>query len=374
MSSEELSPVELQRSPDHDTLPSAREQVEALHQLLAELAGCSDENDIIKTLAKGLPRAIPTDVIGIASSRHEHVRIWSNGRSREQEARLRRYLLRRLGHLPADSVRQPSPLQLVPPRRLSHALISTVQPGELDGSPRNSHEMPLLISEEKKSLLVVQRIGTQPYTAWECQLVETVGTVLTLCLRNIDLCHRAQDSALRDPLTEIFHKQAFEGALTRELRVGLRYQVPACLLLLGLDFFEVVNERLGQSAGDHVLKAAADLIETTVRDLDIVGRGDGDKFAVVLPHTDRRRARVLAERLRECIEQHLFVTDTGQVRTTVSIGLAAIPDIAVASTVDWMTIASSALKEAKAQGRNCIAVHTPRPPALACAMALSLAA
>lgn len=374
MASEELSPVEPQRSPDHDTLPSTREQVEALHQLLAELAGCADENDITKTLAKGLPRAIPTDVIGIASSSHEHVRIWSNDRSREQEARLRRYLLRRLGHLPADSVRRPIPLQLVPPRHLSHALKSTVQPGELDGSPRNSHEMPLMISEEKKGLLVVQRIGTQPYTAWERQLVETVGTVLTLCLRNLDACQRAQDSILRDPLTEIFHKQALDSALTRELRVGLRYQVPACLLLLGLDFFEVVNERLGQSAGDHVLKATADLIETTVRDLDIVGRCDGDKFAVVLPHTDRRRARVLAERLRECIERHLFVYNTGQVRTTVSIGLAAIPDIAVASTVDWMTIASSALKEAKAQGRNCIAVHTPRPPALACAMALSLAA
>jgi diguanylate cyclase (GGDEF)-like protein len=231
-----------------------------------------------------------------------------------------------------------------------------------------------MISEEEKGLFAVQRIGAEPYAEWERQLIDAIGTVLTLCLRNLDVCRRTQDIALRDPLTEVFHKQAFEGALTRELRVGLRYKVPACLLLLGLDYFKVVNDRLGQSAGDHVLKAAADLVRTTVRDLDIVGRCDGDKFAVVLPHTDRRRARVLAERLRECIERHLFMHDTGQVRTTVSIGLAAIPDIAVASTVDWMTIASSALKEAKAQGKNCVAVHIPRPPAVACAMALSLAA
>jgi diguanylate cyclase (GGDEF)-like protein len=373
MASEELSPVDLQRSQDRDTLPSTQ-QLEALHQLLAALAGCSDENEIIKTFAKGLPRAIPTDVIGIARSSHEHVRIWSNDRSREQEARLRRYLLRRLGHLSADSVRRPIPLRLVPPQHFSHALVSTVQPGELDGSPRIGHEMPLMISDEEKGLLVVQRNGTQPYAEWERQLIETVGTVLTLCFRNLDMCRRTQDITLRDPLTEVFRKQAFEGALTRELRVGLRYKVPACLLLLGLDYFQVINDRLGQSAGNHVLKVAADLVRTTVRELDIVGRCNGDKFAVVLPHTDRRRARVLAERLRECIERHLFVNDMGQVRTTVSIGLAAIPDIAVASTADWMTIASSALKEAKAQGRNCVAVHTPRPPALACAMALSLAA
>ncbi len=373
MASEERSPVDLQRSQDHDTLPSTQ-QLAALHQLLAELVQCSDENDIIRTLAKGLPGTVPTDVIGIARSSHEHVRIWSNDQSREQEACLRRYLLRRLGHLPADSVRRPIPLRLVPPRQASHALISTVQPGERDGSPRNGYEIPLMISEEEKGVLVVQRTGMQPYTAWERQLIDTVGTVLTLCLKNLDACRRTQDISLRDPLTEVLCTQAFEGALTRELRVGLRYKVPACLLLLGLDYFEVVNDRLGRSAGDHVLKAAADLIRTTVRDLDIVGRCDGDKFSVVLPHTDRRRAQVLAERLRECIERHLFVNDTGQVRTTVSIGLAAIPDIAVASTADWMTIASSALKEAKAQERNCVAVHTPRPPALACAMALSLAA
>ncbi|MDH5739941.1 MAG: GGDEF domain-containing protein [Nitrospira sp.] len=373
MASEELSPVDLQQSQDHDTLTPIQ-QLEALHQLLSELAACSDENEIIKTLAKGLPRAISSDVIGIARSSHEHVRIWSNDRSREQEARLRRYLLRRLGHLPADSTRRPIPLRLVPPRHDSHALISTVQPSERDGRPRNGHETPLMISEEEKGLLVVQQNGEEPYTAWERQLIDTVGTVLTLCLKNLDACRRTQDITRRDPLTEVFRTQVFEGALTRELRVGLRYKVPACLLLLGLDYFDVVNDRLGQSAGNHVLKAAADLIRTTVRDLDIVGRCDGDKFAVVLPHTDRRRARVLAERLRECIERHLFVHDTGQVRTTVSIGLAAIPDIAVASTLDWMTIASAALKEAKAQGRNCVAVHIPRPPAVACAMALSLAA
>jgi diguanylate cyclase (GGDEF)-like protein len=373
MAGEELFPVDLQRSQNHDALPSIQ-QLEMLHQLLAALATCPNENEIIKTLAQGLPRAIPSDVIGIARSSHEHVRIWSNDRSREQEARLRRYLLRRLGHLPADSVRRPILLRLVPPRHRSRALNSTVQPDELDWSLRNIHEMPLMISEEEKGLFVVQRKDAGPYAEWERQLIDTVGTVLTLCLRNLDVCRRTEDIARRDPLTEVFCRQAFEVALTRELRIGLRYKLPACLLLLGLDYFEVVNDRLGQSAGDHVLKAAADLIRTTVRDSDIVGRCDGDKFAVVLPHTDKRRARVLAERLCECIERHLFVSDTGQVRTTVSIGVATVPDLAVASSADWMAIASFALKEAKAQGRNCVAVHTPRPPALACAMALSLAA
>ncbi len=125
MASEERSPVDLQRSEDHDPLPLTQ-QLEVFHQLLAELAECSDENDIIGTMAKKLPIAIPTEVIGIARSSHEHVRIWSDDRSREQEARLRRYLLRRLGRLPAVTVQRSISLRLVPPQHSSHALISTV--------------------------------------------------------------------------------------------------------------------------------------------------------------------------------------------------------------------------------------------------------
>lgn len=124
------------------------------------------------------------------------------------------------------------------------------------GSPRNGHELPLMIGEEEESLLVVQRKSTQPYTAWERQLIDAVGMVLTLCLKNLAVCRRTRDTTLRDPLTLVFHTQAFEGALTRELRVGLRYKVPACLLLLGLDYFEGVNDRLGQSAGDPALAFA----------------------------------------------------------------------------------------------------------------------
>ena len=95
---------------------------------------------------------------------------------------------------------------------------------------------------------------------------------------------------------------------------------------------------------------------------------------VVLPHTDRQQARALAERLRDRIERHPFAIEAGQVRTTASIGLAAVPDAAVASIAEWMIICDAALNDAKAQGRNRVVFHAPKPPALACAVALSCAA
>jgi len=358
---------------DRDAPQSYSQQLSALHQLTEELAASRDENGIGKTLIRGLRTLIDTDMIGIARSNRKQVWVWCDTQDLEPEARARRYLLRRLGRLPAESTRPSSPHQLVHPRHLRLVPRSGSQRPQPIEAPANSHESSLAIGQEA-GLFLVRKSGIEPLTQQERQLLDAVGTALALSLQNLDANHRTQDIAMRDPLTEILNRHAFEGALTRELKVGLRYGVPACLLLLDLDYFKTVNECLGHTAGDHVLRTAAELIRTTVRDIDIVGRCGGNTFAVILPHTDRGQTRVLAERLRERIEQHLFAVEAGQVRTTASIGLAAVPDIAVASCADWMGAADSALNNAKTQGRNCVVLHTPKPPTLACVASLSLAA
>lgn len=374
MAGDELLQVDLQEDQVRDALSSTGRQLDSLHQLLAAVAACSDEQEIAKTLTRRLRAVIPTDVIGIARSHREHVRVWSSDQSRETEARIRRYLLRRLGHLPPDALRPSIPLRLVRPRHLSLVARSACFSPELDERPTNSYEVRLSMGPEEIGIFLVQKQGDELYTEWETQALHIIGTVLAVSLRNAETCRLRRDIDLRDSVTEMLNTQALDDALTRELRVGLRYGVSACLLVIGLDYFRTVNDRLGHEAGDHVLRTAADVIRETVRDTDLVGRCGGDTFGVVLPHTERRQACNLAERLRERIERHLFVGESGQVRTTASIGLAAVPDMGVSSILDWKAIAGSALKEAKTQGRNCVAIHTPQPPALACAVTPSLAA
>ncbi len=374
MASEELPPVNLQRTPDHDSLLSTSQPLELLHQLLAAVVACQDENDIVKTLTRRLHTVIPTDVIGIARSGRENVCLWSSEQSREAEARIRRYLLRRLGHLSLDMLQPTRSRQLARSRHLSLVPSSACGFLELDERPTNAHEVPLALGQAEAGLLLVQRNNGEKFTEWEGQALHIIGTVLAMSFRNAESRRVRQDIDRCDPLTNILNNHAFDGALTRELKVGLRYGVTACLLVIGLDYFRTVNDRLGYEAGDRVLRAAADVIRGMVRDTDIVGRCGGDTFGVVLPHTERRQACQLAERLRERIERHQFVSQSGQVRTTASIGLATVPDMGVTSSSDWKTMAGSALKEAKAQGRNRMAVHVPPRPAVACALALSLAA
>lgn len=346
----------------------------ALHRLAQTLSKTRDEEAMIKTVCADLPAMIDTNLIGIARANRERVWIWSDSHDRAWEARVRRYMHRRLGHVSSEDAFSHVPLRLIRQRHLHLVPPPVVDPSPDEGFTEASYETALDIGAEEAGMLLVQRKSTAPFTDEERQALDTVGAVLALSLAHAQVRRRLEDGSLRDALTGVLNRQAFERALTRELRLSHRYGVPACLLLIDLDYFATVNECLGHTAGDHMLRMAADFIRTVVRDVDVIGRYEGEAFGVLLPHTDREQAAVLAERLREAIEQHLFMNEDGQVRATISIGLAMVPNAEIASIVEWMTAAQSALHRAKIQGRNCVVNYMPGPPALAQAAVMSLAA
>jgi diguanylate cyclase (GGDEF)-like protein len=374
MPSDELSRVTRELAQAQGELQQYHQRLAALHRLTNVLASSPDEEGIIKALAKGLPTLVDTVMVGIARSHRNRVWIWSDPQNQEQEARVRRYLLGRLGQLPSHPTESDAPLRVVRSRHLCLVPPSASPRSLQEQDSTLGHEVPLTLGPEETGLLLVQPKDPDRFTQLEREALETVAASLSLALRHAKKHQQVREVALRDPLTEMLNTQAFDNALARELSVGLRYGVPACLLLLDLDFFKTVNDRLGHTTGDQVLKAAADLIRATVRESDIVGRYRGNTFAVVLPHTDRQQARVLAERLRDRIEQYPFEIEAGQVRTTGSIGLAAIPGATVASVKEWMMVGDAALSDAKTQGRNRVVLHAPKPPGLASAVALPCAA
>jgi diguanylate cyclase (GGDEF)-like protein len=145
------------------------------------------------------------------------------------------------------------------------------------------------------------------------------------------------------------------------------------LLVVDLDYFTTVNDRLGHAAGDDVIKQIAALVQDNVRAVDCVGRFGGEQFAVVLPHTDVDMAQRLAERIRIDIERHAFDADGGQVRITASLGVASIRDGSITTAGGWISAAEGALHEAKTQGRNRVATHHAFTPAPAAAAVLRVA-
>lgn len=158
-------------------------------------------------------------------------------------------------------------------------------------------------------------------------------------------------SATTDPLTNIYNRRHFLQLGEKEIARSKRYQRPLSVMLIDLDNFKQVNDTLGHSAGDEVLKHLANVISHNLRRNDIFGRIGGDEFAVITPELDIEEALKLAERLRQSMEGP--TADSG-LDVTISIGVTAfLPgDTSIDVT---MNRADKALYESKHLGRNRVA-------------------
>lgn len=359
---------------ERDALKQLNQRLAGLNQLTQALARSLEPDAVVQALFTGVPSLIGAELIGLVRTNPEHVWTWSKDRDQEQEQRLRAQLLGRLGRSTQRATGGATTLRLINSRPVHVMNAEDPLPSQARSEMHATHDIPLAIGPHAIGVLHVQRNKSRVFTEDEQQLLATIGTSLSLTLRNADAHQDLQDMALRDALTGVLNRRALDEPLKRELKSGLRYGAPACLMILDIDYFKTVNDRLGHTAGDVVLKELAAVMTETVRDVDMVGRYGGEEFAIILPHTSVEQAHSLAERLRSLIECHAFNIEDGIVRLTASIGIADVCNPAIASVEDWVNAADMALYDAKAQGRNRVVVHTPVPLAPAQAAALYIAA
>jgi diguanylate cyclase (GGDEF)-like protein len=164
---------------------------------------------------------------------------------------------------------------------------------------------------------------------------------------------RLQQMALTDPLTGLGNRLALDQELERQEGERIRYGRRFSLLVMDLDHFKAVNDKGGHAAGDRVLRHVATVLLSILRDPDHAYRFGGEEFVAVLTETDRDGARVVAQRLREEIEDLVFPPDLGKLPpVTASVGVAQADD----SEEGVLARADRALYEAKRSGRNRVCV------------------
>ena len=161
---------------------------------------------------------------------------------------------------------------------------------------------------------------------------------------------RMYESALRDPLTRAFNKRYFLDRLESEFRFARRHTVPLSLVLMDLDHFKSVNDRFGHVVGDQVLAAFARRIHDVIRNEDVFARYGGEEFAVLCRQIELDRAIAFAERLRRTVEA-MEVPGSG-LRITMSVGVAALPQVEASESLALIAAADQALYAAKNSGRN----------------------
>lgn len=202
-------------------------------------------------------------------------------------------------------------------------------------------------------------------------LKDTRGKVEHICLIVYDVTevavNRLQIQAANLQLHEISRTDGLTGLLNRktweldaeqEYKRFKRHEHPCSLVMFDIDHFKNINDSYGHPAGDEVIRQTAAAVKSCIRDIDIAGRYGGEEFTIVLSDTDTEGALVVAERIRNKIQELTVHYEDFAIQFTVSLGVALLTQ-QMANRTAWIDCADKALYQAKKNGRNNSVVYTP---------------
>jgi diguanylate cyclase (GGDEF)-like protein/PAS domain S-box-containing protein len=157
----------------------------------------------------------------------------------------------------------------------------------------------------------------------------------------------------QDELTGVMTHRVFHDQAITEIARARRYGQPLTMLLVDPDHLTALNEAHGTALGDECLRVIADVCREESRTTDMIGRVGGEAFALLLPMTDLSGGLVLAERIRERVQRHVFGGAHASARCTVCVGVAELA-VTASSADALLALARMAVQRAKQSGRNLV--------------------
>lgn len=162
--------------------------------------------------------------------------------------------------------------------------------------------------------------------------------------------------SVTDRLTGLYNRLKIDQSLDAEIHRAQRTGQPLSVIMLDVDHFKQVNDKLGHQAGDQVLVTLTQLLSLRTREIDIAGRWGGEEFIVICPYTPLDGALALAESVRAAIDTHPF--GAGR-HISASLGVSSY--VAGDTGKDLVARADAALYVAKGAGRNQVQAQTVAP-------------
>ncbi|WP_018877064.1 GGDEF domain-containing protein [Thioalkalivibrio sp. ALE31] len=174
---------------------------------------------------------------------------------------------------------------------------------------------------------------------------------------------RLEHESITDPLTGLFNRRHMDRRLDEEVSRAHRYEQPLSAVMLDIDAFKPINDRLGHLVGDYILTTIAQRVQQVLRRSDLAARFGGEEFVVIAPHTNLDAALALGEKLRDAISstpislvghQAAPPCAPDELTVTVSVGIATLDAHPQSSDTGETLIgrADDALYRAKQDGRN----------------------
>lgn len=238
--------------------------------------------------------------------------------------------------------------RLVPLSALSYQLASCDL--RLDLGERGNHSAGYRLNHDGEYLGELTFRRNQRFSEDELGQLESLLASLLFPLRNALLYRAALQTALRDPLTETGNRVAMTQTLQREVDMARRSLQPLSVLMVDIDHFKQINDQHGHSIGDEALKAVANALKDSLRNVDMVFRYGGEEFLVLLSNTGREAASMVGERLRMAVMGIQYLVEHRAIELSVSLGCASL--LPGESMESLLRRADGALYVSKREGRN----------------------
>ncbi|MBU0960209.1 MAG: diguanylate cyclase [Proteobacteria bacterium] len=214
-----------------------------------------------------------------------------------------------------------------------------------------------LIAEKSTVGLVIAACGqSEVPESIQMETLKTYSSYMAPYLQNALLHNKIQEMASYDFLTHVLNRRFGLVRLQEEFSTALRHRSDLSVIMIDIDKFKTINDTHGHEAGDQVLKTVTSSLSLHLRNEEIICRYGGEEFLIILPMTNLNKAGLVAERLRDLVEQQTFYYKDKVILVTISLGVSSLSSLVTQNENDLINSADTALYHTKKMGRNQVAI------------------
>jgi len=181
--------------------------------------------------------------------------------------------------------------------------------------------LPLMAGGKVIGVLNLESKRAGAFSREDIRNLTPLAAGVGLMLASMQIKQLLREQALLDGLTGAHNRRAMQSIVVEELERSRRHDHDVSFVMMDVDEFKSINDRLGHAEGDRVLETLVAVMRKSLRSIDKVIRYGGDEFLLVLPETSQREAELVVERLRVIVETQV-VTAMGPVHC--SVGVASV--------------------------------------------------
>lgn len=346
-------------SQERDQLKKWNDDLSQLYQLNQKLSESLNIDEVIDSLMKNIKKIVPYDIACL------YLKGWKEARIEADRGKWSRFIAEISEETRQDGIRFTKSKRNIADSMTRYGHSEVLVPLEVGKNKIGILRLILIPKGPtgKKSGFALKAVKTQSSSLlydYQSRVLSMISAPLAIAVRNAEMYRQVEELAVKDPLTNVLNRRAFTGILEREFRRAARYNTPITLMVLDLDYFKKVNDTYGHLVGDNILREAANICQSSLRDIDVLVRYGGEEFVILLPVTNLQEGMVVANRIKGRMEKHRFDAAMNNISVTVSIGIAHYPTLPIIGAPETLFLqADQALYAAKRAGRNCIMTTEP---------------